>query len=302
MRRRAAGVLLIVAVTVAALAVAGATNRTRPGTPVAAPPPDPPRVGNCLTSPITGLDRMAVIPPGVTSTFADCTAGSRFGEVAEVWTEQLPPLVGAPDAGTTPVQQATMARCQQASGGYVGVPPAATSGLWLSPVTLTTSLVGPSRRQTATGQRWLACVVGLGGSALSGSLRDAMAAPVMARQLSQCVPTPNWSERRVVACTTAHLAEVLGEVETGDRPGLTETQLESTCRTLAAAVTRMPDPDQGGLLQIETVAWHYGEGGEPVSGFNATHYGHAQCIIKARFPRRLGGSLTALGAGPVPWA
>lgn len=301
MKRRSAGVLLIIAVTVAALAVAGATNRTRPGTPVAAPPPGPPRAGNCLTSPITGLDRMAVIPPGVTSTFSDCT-GARFGEVAQVWTDQLPPLVGAPDAGTTPVLQATMTRCDKAASGYVGVPAAATSSLWQSPVGLTTSLVGPSRRQIAAGQRWLACVIGLGGSAVSGSLRDAMTAPARARPLTQCVPTPNWSERRVVACTSVHLAEVLGDVETGHRPGLTETELESTCRTLAVAVTRMPDPEQGGLLQIETVAWHYGEGGEPVSGFDAEHYGHAQCIIKARFPRRLGGSLTALGSGPVPWA
>ena len=300
MKRRPAGMLLIVAVTVAALAVAGATNRTRPGTPVAAPPPGPPGAGNCLTSPITGLDRTSVVPPGVTSTFGDCV-GARFGEVVAVWTDRLPPLFGAPDAGT-PVQQASMTRCQAAASSYVGVPAAATSGLWQSPVVLTTSLVGPSRRQLAAGQRWLACVVGLGGSALSGSLRDAMAVPARARPLTQCVPTPNWSERRVVACTTVHLAEVLGELETGDRSGLTETQLDATCRTLAAAVTRMPDPDQGGLLQTETVAWHYGEGGVPVSGFDAARYGHAQCIIKARFPRKLGGSLTALGSGPVPWA
>ena len=301
MKRRPAGVLLILAVTVVTLVVAGAVNRTRPGLAVAAPPPGPPTPGLCLTSPITGLDRMAVIPPGVTSTFGPCT-GSRFGEVAGVWTDGLPALVGSPEAATTPVEPATMTRCEQTASAYVGVPAAATSGLWQSPVSLTTSLVGPSHRQTAAGQRWLACVVGLGGSPLSGSLRDAMAKPAVARQLTQCVPTPNWSERRVVDCSTLHLAEVLGELETGDQPGLTEVRLESTCRVLAAAVTRMPDLDQGGLLQVETVAWHYGEGGEPVSGFDATHYGHAQCIIKARFPRKLGGSLTALGSGPVPWA
>ncbi len=187
MDRRGIGALLLLLGVLAAVVLSRGGTRIVTGTPVIAPVPGPPQVGDCLTAPPPAGVTMAQVTPTEpgpasypTSPLGPCT-GTRYGEVAAVIADPAPtgrerccdadgemvPATGPADPAGGSLSDAYLQdpnadRCWQLAQSYVGMdpwPPAAADGLALGvAVSVLGVLTGPDTRQVSAGQHWAACL------------------------------------------------------------------------------------------------------------------------------------------------
>ena len=298
---------MIALVVVGAVASPGVLGRQLAGTATAVPVPDPPRVGDCLTT-APDLTSASLLVP-----IAPCVAG-RFGEVVAVADD---PRVGAATSRRQHDDDAEVSdererqHCADQVLRYLGLTigpdhEGFVESYWQPLVPLDMSIDRPSARQVAAGQHWVACsfyVHDHTGRAASyrNSARDAYGAGVPPAALAYCLTVGDLTTGESVPCSEPHRAEAFGGTRTA-RPGLTKASMDASCRALASRLTRMPDPSGGGVLRVEAVAVHGPTGtNEPGLGGPNDPTGFAACVVSAADTRLLVGSLLALGGRPVPW-
>jgi hypothetical protein len=316
--RRLLAAVGLLAVLVAAVVVALA-GKTYTGTPVAAPPPPPPQVGDCVLDPITP-PWVAAVEQGDASTYhyqavttGPCT-GDRYGEVAGMIADPVAPVVTADS-----VEDANQGRCQTLAASYLGVSVDAANGsgppntlqvaLWVS-----SSVTGPSPRQQAAGQHWLACLTYLQPrpspdtpldprripeqELYSSSLRNAVSTGHEKDRTALCTASPLEQQGWVATCTRQHTGEVFARGAIGAEPASRPT-LHTQCAQLVARQTTIPDLAAAGLT-VELAA--VDNDGSPTDTDPIPPYSQLYCGLSAANRRLLVGSLLHLGDHPIPWA
>jgi hypothetical protein len=316
MGRRWGGLLIIMLVVVAAIAIPSAGGRQVSGTARPAPIPGPPAVGACLARPETDDALQSPNLDYRPQTFGPC--GKRvFGEVAAVIGdhrshEPAQPTMQTPDDGSTLTDDPNQLPCLDASNRYLGLTvgedhmPMIVSD-WRPSSLMSVSLSGPNLTQRAAGQRWVACTVSLhdwDGNAASyqGTLEGAFALGTLPPALALCLDTANLASAEPESCDKPHHVEVFGVADTA-RPGLTQRALDGSCLALAERMTGMSDPSAQGQLQVRAATVH-GETGTPVVGLGTAtdESGYAACMAVTPETHQLQRTLLALRNKPLPWS
>ena len=139
----------------------------------------------------------------------------------------------------------------------------------------------------------------------STSIYGALHTGRLRNQLGNCVPTIlDWSTGfgsgfGVGDCGRPHSMEILALGWSGDHP-VSRAPLELTCRQLVRQLTATPDPTAAGGLFIQL----YVEDNNSATVTTAQVPANSSlaCGVTTSGPRKLGGSLLALGRQPIPWA
>ena len=285
-RARWAGIVLLVAVAVLALALPPLGGRRVAGRPGPIELPDPPAVGQCL---------QAAEPAGTSPRFprfGTCDSGSALGEVAAV-RFRVAGAAGPPGEDD----------CTAAIASYAGLRPTATG--W--------GLPGPAARQDPVWRipfqaapEWVRQAPGLPTSASGwdaciasppmvnwqrGSLADAYAGGHLPAGYGRCwVARDPEPQDAMLACAWPHVTELLGVV-TGastDDPDRTA----GSCRHLAAQLLGRPDPTVDGALAVLV-----GQG-DPIDDDTETA---AFCYVATTDGRLVEGSLVGLGGAAIDY-
>ena len=301
MHRRWAGLLVVVVAFVAVVIAARSHARPVSGYASATSVPGAPRVGDCVLQPFAAgggwADPGGVYPPLRTGT---CT-GLRYGEVVAVVSGGLTDFSAAAQTAADPskgVQDTNplFSTCTRKVGDYIGIVPTAGTvpallQIWHPPGVPDTTVIGPSTRQRAAGQRWLACAYDFPADApgSKSSLKDEFTSGQVPGVFAWCRTSadPAYPTYAPVACNIAHPVEEFGLL-TAPAPA---QQQEASCGQLVHQLTGMADPTDGGRLQIRVlVAPKVDDAADPI-----------YCVVAAVGPHTLNGPLLGLGSGPVPW-
>ena len=318
--------VLVLAVT-AALVVPVLSGVNVRGTAAAGPVEPPPAIGSCISDPIKGestytSDGSLVYPVMI---MAPCQ-GSRYGEVAGIITSPAPPprlprLAGTAGSTAAPSSaqsytftmetDANLATCDSLVRNYVGLGPAGSVGNPAErfytiddPVSL--MLVAPSLHQQANGQRWLACIamiaVANSDSPYETPLQNVLTGHRVPDSLGYCSSRLSALEIAApVLCGDDHVVEYFGHA-TSPRIGISAQQLAASCRQLVIDRTGMTDPTAGGRLEVLAYAMHYGQGGEPISGFDQRHAGTIDCLVHSKTGKPWKDTLLGIGTGTINWS
>jgi len=167
--------------------------------------------------------------------------------------------------------------------------------------------VGPTARQKAAGQSWVACVItpvnGAGATPYQGSLKNILAVGKLPSGFATCAESVEGLDTQAWGwnspCDSNHQVEIFGvTILTSESK---QSQLNHDCTALVRLTTRMADPSAGGQLAVRAVVIHT----DPTTGAIAPGLGSngaATCIVQSFGQRELKGSLVGVDAGPVPWA
>ncbi len=316
MDRRWTGLLIVVVVVLGAAALPAVVGKRIAGVATSAPVPGPPRVGDCLTLPEDGgADPYA--GSGYAARSVQPCAGVRFGEVVATIRDRRPtapaaPTIAPPTDGSALNTDPNQSACVDAVWRYLGVPLAADHSpvlatYWAPLGFLGVAPSGPTARQRAAGQKWVACLLFVNdehGSSVwyPGTARNSFATGTAPGAFAVCLGSADISTEQPTSCDRPHRVEVFGTTSTA-RPGLTGELLDRSCRTLVAAMTRASDATAGGRLEVRAVAVHEGVAGLAAGLGSADDIsGVAACLVIAPAPRLLGAALLGLGDKPIPWA
>ena len=316
------------AVLVTAIVMPNLAAQRVAGSPVAAPIPGPPAVGDCLLDPTAAswlYNRNPIYAP---RRLQPCS-GPRYGEVIAVITDGRSPeriaaatLTTTHPMGQAPSDDPTLRSCDAALNPYLGLPPGprgdgvdAVDG-WTYTGLAIPAPVGPDNRQSAAGQHWVACVViGLDpdrhtGTAsvylqrYVGSARRVYAIGRPPSAFALCVSKMILPQiLQPAGCSRPHAVEVFGVTETHSKH-VTQAQLNASCGKLARRLTRMPDLTAGGRLAVTADSLHldpYG-GGQLGLSTAESESGFSICLATVFDTHLLKGALLGLGTRPVPWA
>ena len=321
--RRRAGLALLLAVLLLAVAVPQLVGRSIAGSPLSAAVPGPPAIGECVAAPVDGWNTGPPVRGELTyPAVAVLPCGRlRSGEVIAVIPadQVVRPAPSSSAAETEPDRNAQW--CEGQLNGYLGLPAADSPDAqtrWQPLATLRTAVAGPTSLQRAFGQHWLSCIgyvaAGLDGTAAAydRTLRQGYTSGRLPRAAAQCLLSDDPQRQIQVPCSAPHQAELLGS-------GWTATSvaaLTPTCRQLARQLTGMVDPTAGGALAVETAQQRVqiitiepaGEpdadpdaAGSPAVGRSTGEALIPVCMVAAAAHHALAGPLVDLGTGPVPW-
>lgn len=287
MTRRAWGVVVLVAVIIAAIVgppALGFGPRVA-GTAERGPIAGPPAPGDCLTSPpvpagspIDGRIAIAAARTG------DCGDGPHVGEIVSVTDIST----AVPTAGPNDAPVPDPNSCGVPVRSYLSW----TAEPW-NPVLLgAVTLLGPDAVQFADGQRWIACAVTTGADPYPGSVRDGFGRA--ADLYGECRDSRRGARSRV-SCAVGHDVEVIGTAVIGadDQAGLA-----ASCAQLISARSGMADPTAGGRLEVRvspddpnTVPPDVSAGGQAMI-----------CSVRVVGDGLLVASLVGVGDRPLPWS
>ncbi len=318
MKRHWLGVGLVLLAVVTAAVLPNIDGRPIAGQAQAVPVDGPPRVGDCLLEPVPGFEvayDSNGLPRYVTGRIEPCTK-SRFGEVAGTLTGPLPLNQSEPEPGTTPgssIQQ----QCAISYLNYLGATVDTATMLlrpeftyWTPMINADVTFYAPTPRQRAAGQAWMACVVHPGFAFREAqppydrSPRDGGPLPGPFGACASMYSEPDgWMP---AACDGPHPIELIGMTAgPEDLEGVTQRDLDATCRSLAARRTGIPNLSSHDGLKVSAPAQHTAADAMDVAeeglGDEGTLNRHAACIITATGSRELAGSLVGLGDRPIPW-
>jgi hypothetical protein len=297
---RWAGLVGVVAVLAAAVVVAVA-DKTYPGSPVAAPPPPPPQIGDCIADPPPSS--VDAVPLAFATTFVAC-GPVRRGEVAA--------MLGGVDSATGGTAEG-VDPCWDSAAPYLGLlPDGSLPGLhtlWFHLSPLAVGQVHPTDRQAAFGQHWVACVVyplsGADATAAPPSYRTPLrnvfdgAAPPVALAVCGRTTDPGWSPQ-LVDCSKPHRVEEFAATST-EGAGITQAQLDTDCRAIAARMMARSDPTAGNLLTVTADSFGLDPEGSFHAGLSHLPGSGSICRVTSTDPgRQLQGPVLGIGDGPVP--
>jgi hypothetical protein len=326
--RRWVGFFIMFAVLVTAIVMPNLGPQRVAGSPVAAPIPGPPGVGDCLLDPTIASWLYNRDPIYAARRLEPC-AGPRYGEVIAVINDSRSPeriaaatLTTTHPMGQSPSDDPTLQSCDAALNPYLGLPPGSgTDGVdavdgWSYTGLAIPAPVGPDNRQQAAGQHWVACVmIGLDPDRQTGNASvyvqkyAASAHRVYSTgrppsAFALCVPKMILPQiLHPAGCSRPHAVEVFGVTETHSKH-VTQAQLNASCRKLVRRLTRMPDVTAGGRLAVAADSLHLDPYGGGQLGFSTaeSESGFSICLATTPATHLLKGALLGLGTGPVPWA
>ena len=303
---RAIGVLVLVLI-VAVLLLPHLRLGEATGTPVVSPVPPPPVVGDCLNTPLPASFNVNSSAQGADS-FSQLSLGAcRSGHYGEV--TAMTDSTGGGTPSTAPGTAGTRIGdfCTAAAHTYLGVDSAARIGPW-DPQTTSGSLVlAPSPRQQAAGQDWLACLVyspttdastGSASARLDAPLRGAYLSGANATLIGVCPTDEKWRGGLPGGCAAPHRVEVFG-LGNFSETSLPRVDLEQTCGQWVRSVTGLTDPTAAAALAVRVVATD--PDGALITTAEIPASSYTVCGVAVQGPRRLGGSLIAVGSRPLPW-
>lgn len=312
MERRWTGVLVVVLALLAVAVFPKVTGRSVGGAAQATPVPAPPSVGDCRLEPGKELGSDGFAVEYVTSELAPCQ-GRRFGEVVAVLQDgRRAPSRSAVSgsSGSVVIDDPNRLACTDAVWQYLGVSVAAghtplLADHW-SPVAFAgASPIGPSERQKASGQNWVACVLRVADTygvsvSYTASTRNSYRTGNVPTAFAVCLDSVDLLAGSAGTCAAPHRVEVFGATNTG-RGGLTQALLDRSCRALVVQLTGLVEPTVGAALQVTALTTHGFS--EPVTGLGSAtdQSGFAACAVIAPENHQLGASLLGLGTRPVPW-
>ncbi len=176
--------------------------------------------------------------------------------------------------------------CDDLARRYVGLPAVDTTvDSWTVTAAVTGVLAGPSDRQVASGQHWLACLMqdsaktNGGDPVFAASVRDVFASYPVPADLTACgtpdpLPTP---------CDVQHQVEIFGSSDQATDPAA----LKSSCAQLVSSRTQIPDLAADDL-RADVV---------PIDQAEPLY-----CVAIVTSPDRwLDASLLNVGTRPLPW-
>jgi hypothetical protein len=297
----------MVAVLLAAVTVPLAT-KTYPGSPVAAPQPGPPALGECLKFPSTFPSR-----------FGGCSTDD-WGEVSAV----------LPDAAAAAPLPGGSSACSAPTNSYLGLDAdgrfPGLRGRWTPQAQISTGLVAPTSGQQAVGQTWLACVIspmvtpnsrqGPVTARFQGSLRNAFGGGTAPPTMASCAENPGVAPASgqgwPIVCSAPHNLEVLALGEPTGSPSAADLALD--CSAIARTLLGGTDPTAGGLTATAVRLFTDPQNSDtltlsdPVESsvisqkFGTVDDTPIACVLAPTDPgRRLGGPLLGLGSKAVPW-
>lgn len=307
--RRWAGLLLLIVVGLAAVAVPHLAGRRLAGSAVAAVVPSPPAVGDCVTSlsPTPVIDQQST--DGAPITYPDATYGPCSGIVlGEVMS--LDVSVHPPQSTTVAGYLRVEAACGLDQVNYVGsigpFDPATilTPGIaWRASAFVDSVPVGPGPLQRAAGQTWTACVGATSTrTPYRGRILNALSSGTLPPTYAVCwkslrVSTDQQVDDQLTSCAARHPIEILATTEIID-PTTTTTQVLRSCLGLAGRAMRTSDPTRGGILRIAVYSMD-GYSVRPLTSV-ALLAGSVGCIASVAPPLGLVGTLIGLGDKPAP--
>ncbi|WP_188940256.1 hypothetical protein [Nakamurella endophytica] len=308
MDRRRAGWVVVAVAVLAAAGLPAAGGRWIGGSAAIAPVAPAPAVGQCVTVDRNDPVEIRRTGAGVIQIPAVHPIDCRFAHDGEVTS-----VLERPDA-FTPLDYfapptADFRSCGAPAQAYLGLTEPSSGRSRFSPWAPVgvgaAQGAGPDARQRAAGQRWRACVLlPAGAHRYPGSAAGAFDGGVLPASWATCTLQvfPLW--RSSVPCSGRHTVEIFGVAPVAaaaDAAAL--RRLETACRGLVAAATRMPDPAAGGALRVAVRVEHYDRSGRPIEGppTAADQQGRAGCVVQSAAGRPLGRTLAGLGAAPLPW-
>jgi hypothetical protein len=327
MDRRWWGTAMVVLVLLVALVVPNLAGRRVDGAAIRVPIPGPPVVGQCLLADGSGQQSalnyaqvvVAAVPVG---SCADAT----FGEVVSVTADHH----DFPSTVVNRMRRPEPLACQPIARRYVGWPtpqgsatdgsagvdpspgptgdPGDALGPWWPVSTGFVGLLGPDISQYLSGQGWIACVVYPRAGEYAGTVRGGRAGPAAAA-FGSCQDGAESAVQRRVSCRGPHDTEIFAIASTVDADS---DVLTATCRELVMTATAMADPTAGGELAVDVmIRGSFGDSARPIDpGAGspvfadpvAAERGQVACVVSVAGDRKLVGSLSGLGDGPLPWA
>lgn len=302
MDRRLAGVLMLVAALAAVLVLPSAFGRRVAGTPVATVFPDPPRVGDCLLTPIRNSAIDYGLPPEVPITatnFGPCV-GEVAGEVVAEWPD-LQTAEQAPTSrrsGTCYPQAATFAGLETV-GRSTDLPGVETGGpiSWRPTIGFDGLWVTPGIREQHAGRSWRLClVVPVDRGTYQGSLRNAFTSGSLPSVFGLCWEAADLDLfPAMVKCNQSHPAELLATGVIRNRSLAPTEVIESSCAQIAARIMHTDDPTRGGVLEVVADRQTGGSDGREDSPLIIG------CFVTTADARPLVGTVIGLGEDPVPF-
>ena len=327
MDRRWWGTAVVVLALLAAFIVPNFAGRRIDGSATRVPIPDPPQVGQCLLADINGqrsaFNYMQVV---VAAAPVGPCADANYGEVVSVTADHH----DFPSTVVNRMRHPESLACQPIARQYLGwpTPPVSATdgsegvdstlsptgahggalGPWWPVSTGFVGLLGPDISQYLSGQKWIACVVYPRAGEYSGTVRGGRAGPAAAA-FGSCQDGAESAVQRRVSCRGPHDTEIFA---IASRVDADSDVLTATCRELVASATTMADPMAGGALAVEVmIRGSFGDSARPINPGSGSpvfedpvdaERGQVACAISVVGDRKLVGSLTGLGDGPLPWA
>lgn len=206
--------------------------------------------------------------------------------------------------GTPVTENPTQSRCDRDRLTYLGAPAGRSTRWGWELLVGAVAAVGPTSRQQAAGQSWVACVItpANGQTATSarydGSVRDALSTGVLPVAFATCSNTTGAAGILPGPCDRPHHAEVFGVATTAS--GDTQLGLDASCLKLVKWLMRTADPTKSGPLRIRAFTTHTVQSGAAVLGLGPN--GDAICIVEPAGDHNLAGTVFGLGVNPIPWA
>ncbi|MTD15228.1 hypothetical protein GIS00_14895 [Nakamurella sp. YIM 132087] len=303
MERRRSGGLLVLVTLLLALVVARLAAPDVTGSPVAAPFPDPPVVGQCLLQ--DARAGTVELPP---EAYGDCGT-AHFGEVLRVYEDgaQVPRV--AFGASSRPDDEA----CDPALRGYVAIGQLSpgndrgnyrTSGYepWWPLLPGDFALIGPDTLARNAGQHWMACVVlPRAGGPYAGTVAGVYDGGTMPAAYGTC-PSDSVIGVRTVPCDGPHRFELFAT--TGLTYHLDDAeQLHRSCAAFVGTASGATVPTADGRLTVSVGVVVYDKAGYRHPGRPedvGESPGQAYCGVAAEQGAELTGTLVGLGDAPLP--
>src|SRR4051794_10399119 len=215
MDRRWVRLLIIFLVVVAAIAVPSAGGKRIAGAARSAPVPAPPKAGDCLTAPETDTWLQGGPAPYRSAALGPCV-GQVYGEVVAVTPDrrQHHPASRSPGYGSVLIDDPNEAPCLQTAARYIGLTVGADDNIliasyWEPLGPLSASPSGPTERQIAAGQNWVACVVFVPDSsgrsvAYRGTLKKMFTLGTEPAAMAVCLDSADLSDAEITPCARPH--------------------------------------------------------------------------------------------------
>ena len=303
-RRWSAALLILATVLIAAVLTRQASGTKVAGTAqIGSVVPGPPAVGDCLLQPVRAADAAVnsrlQYPPVSTG---PCS-GRRYGEVVAVIDSAKVATGTVSPSGT---DDPNMVACINSVARYLGGPAHFALGGGWEPVSVTSTLAaGPTPRQRAAKQNWIACIEYIDPDGprrpradeyrRTAKLAFSAGSPPPAA-FSTCLQTTAAAEPDVVDCQLPHPAELfataMGNADTS------RLLLTNICNLLVGQYTGIP-AESSEQLTVKVDIYNQQGNLVPDSAHAVSQYS-AMCLAVPTSGGQLTGPLMGIGDSPLP--
>lgn len=305
MNRRWGGVLLLVAVLLAAMVVPRLGGHRVPGAAQRIPLPPSPEIGACVSAFDQPIDTRESLQVGIlTGEFGSC-GGKITGELVALLPESASDFaVGMGSNGGSSAAERAMylhLDCQSEANRYAGLE-LTQNGRWTVPggseldlpwsinLGITGFVLMPGEKERQAGADWLGCVLyNLSSPFYVGSAGRVFDGESVSTEVGICWAEPGISTE-ISSCGEKYRTQFLGSAMLLELSApANEATVNESCSRFASLAMGVPDPTFGGQLDV-------------TGKFDASSKDWAYCTVSSTSGRALNRSLLGIGEGPLPWA